>query len=58
MEKIEQQTKCKPDECPCIKIQCEHHGNCYSCVKAHRDKNSIVYCLRDIVNKRLLTINN
>ena len=55
---METQTQCLPGECPYVKLQCQHHGNCYACIKAHRDKNSIVFCLRDIVNKRSLTLNS
>jgi len=32
--------------CPCLNKVCERHGNCYECVRFHRSKNGIIFCMQ------------
>ena len=32
--------------CPCTSLECERHGVCCECLRAHLDKDSFVSCLR------------
>jgi len=32
-------------ECPCPKKECPHNGTCCTCIKKHRDTDSLPYCL-------------
>jgi len=32
-------------ECACPKIECPNYGKCCSCVKKHRDTESLPFCL-------------
>ena len=33
-------------ECPCQRTECENYGKCCACVKSHRDRGYLPYCLR------------
>ena len=39
--------KCENDnQCPCKSTSCANHGKCCACVKNHRSKGNLPYCLR------------
>ena len=39
--------ECNEDNCTCPKLECENHGKCCKCINFHRDKGSIVYCMKE-----------
>ena len=44
--------ECKVDvnneSCPCTAVECERHGLCCECLKAHVSKKSLPACLRKL----------
>ncbi|MCY6371142.1 hypothetical protein [Clostridium ganghwense] len=45
-------TKCNEKNCSCTNTNCERHGKCCQCINFHREKGSLVYCMREIANKK------
>lgn len=43
---------CNKENCVCPKTDCENHGNCCKCINNHREKDSLVYCMREIAEKK------
>lgn len=33
------------EECPCPKVNCDNHGKCCQCIKAHRVSGKLTYCM-------------
>ena len=33
-------------ECCCSAVNCERHGRCCDCIRAHREGGSVVACMR------------
>lgn len=42
---------CNEENCTCPKNTCPRHGKCCECIMAHREKDSLVYCMRVIAEK-------
>lgn len=42
---------CNEENCTCPKTTCPRHGKCCECIMAHREKDSLVYCMRVIAEK-------
>ena len=39
--------------CVCKNVQCPRHGNCYECVKHHRDDvGNLPACLREMLERQ------
>lgn len=43
---------CKNEKCSCPKKECANHGKCCACTNTHREKDSLVYCMREIAIKK------
>lgn len=41
-------TNCCAINCPCSNTDCPRHSNCIECIKFHRDRQSLVACMREI----------
>lgn len=42
---------CNKEKCTCPEIDCDNYGKCCKCINSHKDKNSLVHCMREIANK-------
>jgi len=59
IRKILKSDACK--ECPCPKIKCEWHGDCYNCVRIHRHfgdhiPNCLQFILKDKIKEMARTV--
>ena len=42
------------EHCNCVKIECRHHGDCFSCVAVHRGHAMhLPYCFQDVIKERV-----
>jgi len=39
---------CNEQNCTCPNSECARHGKCCECINFHREKENLVYCLREI----------
>ncbi|WP_432661829.1 hypothetical protein R9X47_14785 [Wukongibacter baidiensis] len=44
-------SSCNKDKCPCPYDNCENHGKCCACINSHREKGSLVYCMKEFADK-------
>ena len=44
--------RCNEANCPCKKVECENHGKCCACINNHRQKGSLVSCMRMMLEEQ------
>lgn len=40
---------CNEAKCTCKMVQCVRHGKCCECINHHREKGSLVACMKTVV---------
>lgn len=49
---MEERKRCNEENCTCPMKKCPRHGICCECIMNHREKGSLVHCMRAIAAQR------